>query len=209
MTNPATAPSTQERIRGLAADLYVVKGYDGFSFGDIAEQIGTTRANIHHHFGNKRRLMNELIEIFAADAVRRIESTWTGGDGTFERRLSAQLEDLRRFYVRYNQNPEERHVWSPLSRLRHDLAVLGKPAMQALERVNRSYDHALRTALDKAVMAGELATATPVADLSRVLRVLLLSCPPMTQDGGGFGEIENLFKSIKAMVGNAWGGGKP
>ena len=60
----------------MAGDLYVLRGHDGFSFADIAETIGTTRANIHHHFGSKSRLMDELIEQFATDAVTRIEHHW-------------------------------------------------------------------------------------------------------------------------------------
>jgi len=59
------APPTRERIRAVAEDFYVLRGYEGFSFGDIAQAVGTTRANIHHHFGNKQRLMAELIERFA------------------------------------------------------------------------------------------------------------------------------------------------
>ena len=50
-------PPTRERIRHVAEELYVLNGHDGFSFGDVAAAVGTTRANIHHHFGNKQRLM--------------------------------------------------------------------------------------------------------------------------------------------------------
>src|SRR5438876_9880325 len=39
-----TAIPTRERIRAIAEDLYVLRGHDGFSFGDIAAEIGTTRA---------------------------------------------------------------------------------------------------------------------------------------------------------------------
>jgi AcrR family transcriptional regulator len=59
VTSPGDASQnrpTRERIKAIAEDLYVLRGHDGFSFGDIAEAVGTTRANIHHHFGNKRRL---------------------------------------------------------------------------------------------------------------------------------------------------------
>ena len=50
---------TRQRILALAEQLYVLHGHDGFSFGDIAALVDTTRANIHHHFGNKRRLIVE------------------------------------------------------------------------------------------------------------------------------------------------------
>jgi hypothetical protein len=39
-----------------------------------------------------------------------------------------------------------------------------------------------------------------VDDLVRVLRVTLLSCPPMTQDAGRFEEIELLFRALGRMI---------
>ena len=92
-----------------------------FSFGDIAAIIGTTRANIHHHFGSKRLLMDELVEDISANAQARIERHWTAGETSLSDRLQLQLDDLRRFYERFNPARSDRNVWSPLSRLRHDL----------------------------------------------------------------------------------------
>src|SRR5262245_30110938 len=86
----ATSP-TRERIRAIAEELYVLRGHDGFSFGDIAAVIGTTRANIHHHFGSKRQLMAELIEKFATDAEERIAFNWGQAGANFEARLEAQI----------------------------------------------------------------------------------------------------------------------
>lgn len=203
---PAAAPAaTRARIRALAEDLYVLRGYEGFSFGDIAQAVGTTRANIHHHFGNKQRLMAELIERFAADAETRIAQVWTGGTDSFAARLAAQLADLRRFYDRFNTRPGDRNIWSPVSRLRLDLPVLGEQASSALERVDRVYDVSLRAALARAVAVGELAADMPVDDIARMLRVILLSCAPMTQDSGSFREIEHLFAAMGRTIAAAWG----
>jgi AcrR family transcriptional regulator len=205
LTEDGPRAPTRERIRSVAANLYVVRGHGGFSFGDIAEAIGTTRANIHHHFGNKRQLMSELIERFVADAESRITHHWTGASTTFSGRFTAQLEDLRRFYDRFNPAPGDRNVWSPLARLRLDLAVLGELAAHALERMDRIYDSCLRHAVAEAVKSGEFVAATPVEDVARVLRVTLLSCAPMTQDSGSFREIERLFAAVERMIVAAWG----
>jgi AcrR family transcriptional regulator len=196
---------TRDRIRSVAGELYVLRGHDGFSFGDIAEAIGTTRANIHHHFGNKSRLMEELIEQFATDAVTRIEHLWGASQVSLSERLKLQLEEFRRFYLRFNPRPGDRNVWSPLSRLRLDLLVLGDPAADALARANRAYDRYITRALREAVEVGELSEATPVEDLSRVLRMLLLSCPPMTQDSSSFREIESLFGATSEILKCGWG----
>jgi AcrR family transcriptional regulator len=197
--------AARERIRAIAAELYVLRGHDGFSFADIADAIGTTRANIHHHFGNKRQLMAELIEQFVADAEARIRHHWIGADAAFSARLAEQLADLRRFYNRFNKAPGDRHVWSPLARLRLDLPVLGELAVHALERVDRVYDSCLRRAVADAIASGELAENTPADDVARVLRMTLLSCAPMTQDTGSFREIAHLFAAIDRMIAAAWG----
>lgn len=197
-------PMRQQILR-VAEDLYVLRGYDGFSFAHVAEAVCTTRANIHHHFGDKRQLMAELIGHFASNAELRISHHWAESSGGFSVRMNAQLEDLRAYYQRFNQVPGARHVWSPLSRLRLDLVVLGDLASEALHRVDLTYDRCLRKAVLDAMADGELVSTTPVDDVARMLRVMLLSCAPMTQDSGDFGEIEKLFSTMERMILAAWG----
>jgi len=202
--DPAVPDATRERIKAIAADLYVLRGHDGFSFGDVADAIGTTRANIHHHFGNKRQLMAELIEGFVADAQDRIIRHWTNRDASFGERLAGHIEDMRRFHDRFNK-PGERNAWSPLSRLRLDLPALGDLAAHALERVDRVYDSCLRQAVGDAIRAGELGDATPVEEVARVLRLTLSACAPLTLDRGGFDEVERLFAAMGRLIQAAWG----
>jgi AcrR family transcriptional regulator len=197
-------PATRERIKDIAGELYVRRGHDGFSFGDVAAAIGTTRANIHHHFGDKRRLMAELIEGFVADAQDRIIRHWTAPGAGFADRLAAHVADMRRFHDRFNA-PGERNVWSPLARIRLDLPALGDLAVHALERVDRVYDSCLRQAVAEAIRAGELAPETPVEEVARVLRLSLSACAPITLDRGGFREVERLFAGLARMILTAWG----
>jgi AcrR family transcriptional regulator len=193
------------RILAIAATLYVRHGYGGFSFADIAEAAGTTRANIHYHFGNKHRLMAEVIAGFVADAADRIGRHWTAPGTGFAERWRAQLDDLRRFYRRFNPTGAERGVWSPMSRLRLDMPVLGARATTALAAVNDAYDTCLRRAVTEAVAAGELRHDAPVDDIARLLRVTMLSCGPMTQDTGTFDDVEHLFAAMARTIAAAWG----
>lgn len=195
-----TPALTRDRIKAVASELYVLRGFDGFSFGDIAAATGMTRANIHHHFGSKRRLMDELVEGYTADAEERIERFWASGNATFPERMAMQLANLRSFYDRFNRHPGERNVWSPLSRMRLDLPALGEEVEVALERVNRTYDACLRRGVEAGVAAGELRADLDVDEIVRVLRVMLLACPPMTQDSGSFDEIEALFAALERLV---------
>jgi hypothetical protein len=49
----------------------------------------------------------------------------------------------------------------------------------------------------------------PVDDVARMLRVILLSCAPMTQDSGSFREIEHLFAALGRTIAVAWGRARP
>ena len=42
--------STAERIVHEARNLIMTRGYNGFSYADIAEAVGIRKASIHHHF---------------------------------------------------------------------------------------------------------------------------------------------------------------
>ena len=201
---PPTQVPMRQQILLVAEDFYVLRGYDGFSFAHIAEAVSTTRANIHHHFGDKQQLMAELIDKFSSNAIERIAHHWTGTDAPFTGRLAAQIDDLRNFYRRFNPVPGERHVWSPLSRLRLDVPVLGELATRALQQVDQAYDRCLRQAVRDAMAAGEFQPTTPVDDVARLLRVALLSCAPMTQDSGSFDEVEAFFATLARTIDAAW-----
>lgn len=202
---PISATATRERIRHVAEELYVLHGHDGFSFGDIASAVGTTRANIHHHFGQKHELMRELVQGFAESANQRIASIWETPGQPFVKRMRLQTQDLRRFYDRFNPSDGSRNVWSPISRLRLDLPTLGELAENALEQVNAAYDRSLHHALRYAIEAGELRRDTQVDDVARILRSTFLSCGPMTQDSGRFADVEQLLSSLTRTIVAAWG----
>jgi AcrR family transcriptional regulator len=197
--------ATRERIRQVAENLYVLRGHDGFSFGDIAAAVGTTRANIHHHFGNKRELMRELVQGFTTNAVERIAGIWELPRQPFVHCMRMQVQDLRRFYDRFNPDEGSRNVWSPIARIRLDLPALGELAESALEQVNAAYDRSLRHALCRAIDAGELRPDTEIGDVARILRSTFLSCAPMTQDSGRFADVEQLLNSLSRTIVAAWG----
>ena len=54
--------STAERIVSEARSLIMTRGYNGFSYADIAEAVGIRKASIHHHFPAKSDLAKAVIE---------------------------------------------------------------------------------------------------------------------------------------------------
>src|SRR3954468_14992643 len=56
---------TTGRILDVAERMLQVRGYNGFSYGDVAVELGITRAALHYHFPGKAELGQALIERYA------------------------------------------------------------------------------------------------------------------------------------------------
>ena len=70
--------ATTTRILDVAERLLQVRGYNGFSYGDVATELGITRAALHYHFPGKAELGQALIERYAtrfSTALAELDAT--------------------------------------------------------------------------------------------------------------------------------------
>lgn len=58
--------NTRERILDTAERLVQTRGFNAFSFADIAEALHVTKASLHYHFPTKADLGRQLIERYIA-----------------------------------------------------------------------------------------------------------------------------------------------
>ena len=72
----AVASETASQILDVAERLAQTRGFNGFSYADIAAELGVTKASLHYHFPAKADLGRALIERYTigfAAALDRIE----------------------------------------------------------------------------------------------------------------------------------------
>lgn len=67
MSQPLSAQAT--RIVDCAQALISAGGYNGFSYADISERVGITKAAIHHYFPKKSDLVEALVKRYRAAAA--------------------------------------------------------------------------------------------------------------------------------------------
>ena len=58
----ATGTSAAQRILDIAEQLAQTRGFNGFSYADIAQELLVTKASLHYHFPSKAALGRALIE---------------------------------------------------------------------------------------------------------------------------------------------------
>ena len=57
---------TAQRALDVAERLVQTRGFNGFSYADIAEALGVTKASLHYHFPTKADLGRRLVERYEA-----------------------------------------------------------------------------------------------------------------------------------------------
>jgi TetR/AcrR family transcriptional regulator, transcriptional repressor for nem operon len=85
---------TPSAILDVAERLVQVRGFNGFSYGDVAGELGVTTAALHYHFAGKAELGEALIARYAArfrEALAQIDAR--GGDP------STKLESYAALYL--------------------------------------------------------------------------------------------------------------
>jgi TetR/AcrR family transcriptional repressor of nem operon len=76
MTSAQTDAGTADRILDAAEALAQTRGFNGFSYAHIAQQLGITKASLHYHFPSKAQLGEALIARYAqrfASALEKID----------------------------------------------------------------------------------------------------------------------------------------
>lgn len=71
-----TEQRTDGRILDVAERLVQIRGYNAFSYADIASELSITKASLHYHFASKAELGRALIDRYSqrfAAALRTID----------------------------------------------------------------------------------------------------------------------------------------
>ncbi len=78
----------KEQILEIATELVQTRGYSAFSYKDLSDRLGITKASIHHHFSSKQDLGKAVAEKYSADvratlakAKRESDEPWVQLEG--------------------------------------------------------------------------------------------------------------------------------
>ncbi|MFX0114184.1 MAG: TetR/AcrR family transcriptional regulator [Candidatus Hodarchaeota archaeon] len=86
-----SSSDTKKQILDAAHELLLSRGYNGFSYRDIANEVGVKTASIHYHFPSKEILGTALVERdrrrfrrWTIDTDAQAEDGWEKLDGFFK-----------------------------------------------------------------------------------------------------------------------------
>ena len=197
-------PSLRDDIKRVTVTLLLRNGYQGLRFRDISETLDTTRANIHHHFGNKQNLCEEVIVEYVGQTLDSWERNWAG-PATLAEKIEGMKEANRARYLTHNPTGRTANPWSLIGRMRLERDIIGPQARQALVDFGVALDRMVLAGVSTAIERGELAKDTPREAVALQLVAVADSAGFITLDGGDFSRLEELYRSISLIVHQAYG----
>jgi TetR/AcrR family transcriptional repressor of nem operon len=91
---PAPATEAARAILDVAEQLAQTRGYNGFSYADIAAVLGVTKASLHYHFPSKAELGRALIV--------RYHTVFGAALGAIDQQAAAPPDKLRQYVGLYD-----------------------------------------------------------------------------------------------------------
>ena len=160
MARPAPAPDTAQRILDIAERLVQTRGFNGFSYADIAEALHVTKASLHYHFPSKADLGRQLIE--------RYEATFLAALRAIEAGSTEPREQLKRYAKIYADVLRDGRMCL-CGMLASDYATLPKAMKEEVRHFFDVNEQWLVAVLERGRKAGSLGFKGPALDLARVL----------------------------------------
>src|SRR5687768_13509540 len=176
---------TAGRVLDIAEALVQTRGYNGFSYADVAAELGITTASLHYHFPGKAELGSALIRRYSerfADALKAIGESHHTPAARLAAFADVYLEVLRRGRM------------CLCGMLAADYETLPEPMREAVIGFFDATDVWLASTLDAGRTDGTLKFTGPGLDAARTIVAgleggMLIARP--------FGDVERFRRSAK------------
>jgi TetR/AcrR family transcriptional regulator, transcriptional repressor for nem operon len=158
----ARGPSrdTAGRILDVAERLAQTRGFNGFSYADIATELDVTKASLHYHFATKAVLGRALIARYHEVFARLLREIDEG--------VTSAVEKLRRYVTLYRGVlADERMCLCGMVAAEH--ATLPKAMQEEIRRFFTANEVWLAAVLEEGERDGELRLRGAALDVARLL----------------------------------------
>jgi len=163
--NAKSQTNTKQQIVSISAGMLREHGFDGFSYLDLARELGISKASVHHHFPKKQDL---------GLALCHWSHDWlVQGLAHFDRHASSNWNKLERYMQAAMKHVLTDHQLCPISALHSDLDKLSAPMKDVLSNL----DDLELDWVTKVMTDGEKSGEFPKQDNAKAMAaVFIFSC---------------------------------
>ncbi|HTD04674.1 TetR/AcrR family transcriptional regulator [Undibacterium sp.] len=173
----STSSNTREQIIQVAQQLIQTRSYLGFSFQDIADEIGIRKASLYHHFPSKEALGEEVIR----EATAQFRE-WVDGMG-----ISPEKK-LKAYFLMYRNALHAGRGVCPAGALAPGWDCINDDLRDAVRELRNTQVAWLTAVLEASNLKGARPAAKLASYIFTVCQGALISAR-MTEDVADFDEV--------------------
>jgi TetR/AcrR family transcriptional repressor of nem operon len=151
---------TSQRILDIAERLVQTRGFNGFSYADIAEALNVTKASLHYHFPAKADLGQQLIERYERNFMAALQA--------IDEESKDAMEKLRRYAAIYGDVLRNNRMCL-CGMLAAEFATLPKPMREYMRHYFDENERWLVAVLQEGKRARTLKFSGAPADVAQAL----------------------------------------
>jgi TetR/AcrR family transcriptional regulator, transcriptional repressor for nem operon len=187
----AVAAYTADRILDIAERLVQTRGYNAFSFGDIADELGVKAAAIHYHFASKGILGKAL--------VVRYRSAFRAHLAAFDR-LERAMDQLRSYIQLYVEVLKQDNRLCLCGMMAADYMTLPGPMRSEVKRFFADNETWLASVLSAGLERGELHFLGRVETMARLMLDTLEGAMLVSRSHGKVARFRAVANQLLALI---------
>ena len=187
---PATA-DTSQRILDIAERLVQTRGFNGFSYADIASALTMTKASLHYHFPTKAQLGTRLIERYEAGFLKALEEI---------DRTTPDARDKLRRYAKIYADVLRNNRMCLCGMLAAEYATLPKPMKEEMRHFFDENERWLVVVLEAGRASGSLRFTGSALDVARALVGSLEGAMMIARSYGEVARLETVADRLIAEL---------
>jgi TetR/AcrR family transcriptional repressor of nem operon len=200
----AASPDVAERIEAVATRLFILHGYNGVSYLDIARELGVTHSSIHYYYRSKAILAEAVLRRVSEAMLEAMRRIWTNRATRLLDKFVETRDWIHGQYLLSNPQGRGGQPWGLLSRFTADAEAL----TLTMRRLIRSSVGKLEEYIDTGVAAeaerGGLVDGAPRDGIALQIASLLLISGQITRQASGFDRLDALMRWTHTTIDRAY-----
>jgi TetR/AcrR family transcriptional regulator, transcriptional repressor for nem operon len=192
-TAPKQRADTAEQILDLAQRLIQTRGYNAFSYQDIADDLGIRKASIHYHFPSKTDLGVAVVDRYVA----RFGTALDAIAGDEARPSMAMLDFYVEPYIAYARTTDQVCLCGALA---GEILALPPELRSRVGAFFRTQQDWLSGILKRGAARGEFRLAAPPARLARFIFSALQGALLVKRTSGDPAQLRDVITIIKLKL---------
>ena len=183
---------TRSKLLASARQQIQRKGYNGFSYADLANDVGIRKASIHHHFSTKSDLGREVAMEYRHDFMAALKSIMARHDSSYKK-LEAYIK-----LFRHTLEKDRKICLCIMLAAEHE--SLSDPVIKEVSQFFMDNERWLTGLLEKGLAEDEFSFSGAPLDTAKLILSALEGAMVIAESMSDLGRLETVSEWILSTV---------